>query len=160
MALVKMNFFDNAVEDFFDSLAFQFWEDRVINAKGIYQCALSLVAPVISDVSWTSTPEIARANGYFNGAGEHLGNRYVFGHDLIQVGNISTMTGVKISQLAVGGSIGPFRYITLFRRGDRRNVCFWDHGSEVTILDGLTHEFFFNASPDVGTIFTLRTLEV
>ncbi len=160
MALVKMNFFDVAVEDLIAGPGGAFWEDTVIAANGTYQCALSLATPNLSDVSWTAIPEIARGNGYFNGESEHLGNRYVFGHDLIQVGNIATMTGVKISQLAVGGSIGPFRYIILYRRGDRRNICFWDHGSEVTILDGLTHEFFFNGSPDVGTIFTLRTLEV
>ena len=160
MSLVTMQFFDGAVAKFFEASDGSFWEDTVIDANGRYNMALSNDAPSLSDSSWTQIPEIARGNGYFNGASEHVGNRYVIGHDLIQVGNISTMTGVKVVQSAAGGDIGPFQYLIFYEFSSRELICFWDHGSPVTIPNGGMHTFFFNGSPDVGTIFTLRTLEV
>jgi len=160
MALVQMQFFDGVVEKFFENANTMFWEDRVILPNGRYQMALSNVAPSLSFSDWNQIPEIARGNGYFNGATEHVGNRYVIGHDLIQVGAVSTMTGVKVEQQAAGGSIGPFRYLIFYEFSSRLLICFWDHGSSVTLLDGEIHTFYFNGSPNVGTIFTLRTQEV
>ncbi len=160
MALVGMQFFDRHVDDFFGSLNGAFWEARISLPNGRYQMALSNHAPSLNDTDWNQIPEIARSNGYFNGATEHVGNRYVIGHDLIQVGNVSTMTGVKVVQTAAGGDIGPFQYLIFYEFSSRDLICFWDHGSPVTIPNGGMHTFFFNGSPDVGTIFTLRTQEV
>ncbi len=160
MALVGMQFFDGAVDLLFSDFSTMFWEAQISLPNGRYQMALSNSLPSVSDSDWNQIPEIARGNGYFNGATEHLGNRYVTGHDLIQVGKVSTMTGVKIEQTAAGGDIGPFQYIIFYEFSSRRLICFWDHGSPVTIPNGSMHTFFFNGAFDVGTILTLKTQEV
>jgi len=157
MALVPMIFFDNAVADIFrKSLAR--WEDDLADPAGFFQMALTNTTPnPATDLLFTDIPEIPRVNGYFTGQSEHSGDRYDIDHDILTVGKTSTMTAIKIEQQAAGGSIGPFRYMVMYGGSvtpDRPLVCFWDHGSEVTILDGFIHTFFFNGSPNVGTVFT------
>lgn len=160
MAIVPIQFFDGAVALSIAGLSR--WEDAIIEPDGSYQIALTNTQPdPVNDVLFTDIPEIPRVNGYFNGLPEHSGNRFVFGHDMITVGKTSTLTGVSFSQQASGGSIGPFRWIVMYFTStvpDRPLVCFWDHGSAVTILDGLTHTFFFSGSPNVGTILTGRSI--
>ena len=161
MAIVPIQFFDAHVADIATNEQAR-WELLVIEPDGFYQMALTNTQPdPANDVLFTDIPEIPRVNGYFTGQGEHLGNRYDINHDIITVGKTSTMTGVSFSQQASGGSIGPFRWIVLYATPsvpDRPLVCFWDHGSPVTILDGFLHTFFFSGSPNVGTIFTARSI--
>lgn len=63
-------------------------------------------------------------------------------------GPIYTLFAEPIFIFATGGTIGPFRYLALFNEtlvigGFGRLISYWDQGLEISILDGGSHEIFW-----------------
>lgn len=55
------------------------------------------------------------------------------------------------------GAVGPFQYYGLYNdtsTGDKL-ICYWDHGSAVTLANGETFTVTFGADATMGTVFTL-----
>lgn len=55
------------------------------------------------------------------------------------------------------GSVPTFQYYGLYNdtsTGDKL-ICYWDHGSAVTLANGETFTIIFGADATMGTVFTL-----
>lgn len=55
------------------------------------------------------------------------------------------------------GAVGPFQYYGLYNdtsTGDKL-ICYWDHGSAVTLATGETFTITFGADATMGTVFTI-----
>lgn len=81
--------------------------------------------------------EISAGNGYTAG-GEDVQN------DVSYSSGTATVTGVDVTWVASGGSIGPFRYVVLYNDTTSAKtdplIGWWDYGTSITLQDG---ESFF-----------------
>jgi hypothetical protein len=83
-------------------------------------------------------------------------------NDSTRSGGTVTLTGVSLTITAIGGSIGPFRYVILYNDTPSSPdvdplIAYWDYGSALTLADGESFSIRFNNSAVgvAGTIFTL-----
>lgn len=96
--------------------------------------------------------EIAAGNGYVKiGASITITTNS-------QSGGTYTLAGNQIVWTASAGTIGPFRYVTLFditaaTTATRPVIAWFDYGSSITLNSGETFTVQFN-SANPGTIFT------
>lgn len=59
--------------------------------------------------------------------------------------------------LTASGAVGPFQYYGLYNdtsTGDKL-ICWWNHGSAVTLANGETFTVTFGADATMGTILTI-----
>ena len=129
---------------------FQFTED-LCTAKHNFTAAgdvcrvyLSNTVPSASlDTIKADLAEIAGGNGY-TANGEDLANA------LSEASGVSTVTAVDTTWTAVGGSVGPFRYIVTYNDTQTSPVDplinWWDYGSSITLLVGESFTVDFGAS--------------
>lgn len=108
---------------------------------------LSNAAPSASlDAVKADLAEIATGNGYAGPAD--------IVNDYTKSGGTSSLVGTDVVITASGGSIGPFQYVVLQNTTPTSPldplVCWWDHGSTVTLADGESYTIDFGA-----TIFDL-----
>lgn len=109
-------------------------------------------APVASNSVKADLTEITAGNGY------SAGGTAVSVTTSAQASGTYTLAATQVVYTASGGTIGPFRYPTLYNDTPTSPadplIAWWDYGSGLTLNDGETFTVKFNnASP--GTIFTL-----
>ena len=66
----------------------------------------------------------------------------------------AAFTGANVVFTAVGGSIGPFRYVVVYDLTSATNplVAWYDYGSAVTLLSGQDFEVDFTTNVNILTI--------
>jgi hypothetical protein len=116
-----------------------------------FKVALTNSAPVGTETGLSGITQITAANGYTAG-----GNTTTI--SIAESTGTTTVSGTQVVFTASGGAMGTFRYYVLYNDTATSPadalVCYWDHGSAVTLNDGESFTIKFNnASP--GTIFTL-----
>lgn len=102
---------------------------------------LSNVAPVASNSVKADLTEISAANGYTAG-----GTAATISSSS-QTSGTYTLVLADVVFTASGGSIGPFRYATLYDDTHASDILigFWDYGSSITLASG--ESFTWDASP-------------
>lgn len=113
---------------------------------------LTAAATVATNSVKADLTDLSTANGYTAG-GASVGN----------VGTRSTgtmtLTGTNVTWTASGGTIGAFRYVTLYNDTPTSPadplIAWWDYGSSLTLNDGESFTVKFNNGVSSGTIFTL-----
>jgi hypothetical protein len=117
-----------------------------------FKVMLTNVAPVATNTVKADLTEISAGSGYTAG-GEDAQNTYA------EAAGTATCTCTKIVWTATGGSIGPFRYFTIYNDTQTSPadplIAFWDYASSVTLLDGETFTIKFNNGAVTGTLFTI-----
>lgn len=112
--------------------------------------ALSNVAPVATDATLSDISEIAPGNGY------SAGGATVTTSGSAQTLGVYKLTLEDVSITAVGGAIGPFRYVILYNDTPTSPadplIGWFDFGVETTVLGGSTFTVDFDA---VGGALTL-----
>lgn len=104
--------------------------------------ALTNAAPnVATHTVLADITELAGGSGYTAG-GEDTQN-----NSSSATGTI-TVTGVDVTWLATGGTIGPFRYVVLYNDSSASDslIGYWDNGSSVTLQIGQSFTADFGAS--------------
>jgi hypothetical protein len=93
-------------------------------------------APALTNTAKANITEITAGNGYTaGGATTTISKSNALG--------VETLIGTDITWTASGGSIGPFRYLVLYNDTQttpaKPLVCYWDHGSSITVASGQTY---------------------
>lgn len=104
-----------------------------------------------TDATFSQITEISAGNGYSAG-----------GASLANVGAVSTgtftLTATNVTWTASGGTIGPLRYLCVYNDTPTSPadplVCYFDHGSSVTLADGESFTIKWNNGASSGTLFT------
>jgi hypothetical protein len=109
----------------------------------------------------TNTAPNAATGDFFNDITEiGAGNGYTAGGNTLSIsvsrsGGVTTITATDSVFTASGGSIGPFRYVIMYKSTGTAStsplVAYWDYGSSITLLNGET----FTADIGAGGLFTL-----
>jgi len=77
-------------------------------------------------------------------------------------GNLFELSGQSILIVAVGGNIGPFRYVVL-ENADRVVgaapvvISYWDHGFQTQILNGGSFEILWEGLQGTGRVLSVVT---
>ena len=107
--------------------------------------ALSNTAPTAaSDSVLTDITQISAGNGYTAG-----GAAATVASSAQASGTYTlALTDLSPAFTASGGSIGPYRYLVLYDDTHASDglIGYWDHGSSVSILDGDSLSFDFDAA--------------
>lgn len=117
------------------------WFDKFVLSLGTKQVNLDTDAiaiylsddtpDVVNDAVKADVAEIGLGNGYTGPI--DINNAYA------QTGGVGSVTGdASETVAAVGGSIGPFRYVILYDSTPAAGILigYWDYGSELTLTDG------------------------
>jgi hypothetical protein len=103
--------------------------------------------PLVGDAVKADMAEISAGNGY-NAGGEDTQNDYT------EANGTGSCTGVDITWVAAGGSIGPFRFAVLYNDTPTSPadplIGWWDYGTSLTLNAGESFKTDFGA-----TMFTL-----
>jgi hypothetical protein len=109
-------------------------------------------APVATNSVKADLTEITAGNGYA------AGGTAVSANGTRATGTV-TLDGDQVVFTASGGTIGPFRYPTLYNDTPTAPadplIAWWDYGAGLTLNDGETFTVKFNNAVTDGTIFTL-----
>lgn len=139
---------------------FQDFVEQLVKAKHVFGTDVFKVmlssatdAPTATDaVRGDITSEVANGNGYLTGGASAT-------ITVAEAAGTLTATGTMITWTASGGTIGPFRYATLYNDTQTSPadplVAWWDYGSNLTLNDGETFNWKPNNSATTGTVFTL-----
>ncbi len=109
-----------------------------------FKAALTNTAPVATNTVLADIVQIAATGGYVAGAG---GGYTLDSVTLTEVGGVAKVTIADEVITAVGGAIGPFRYVPVYNDSATSPadalVCWFDYGSPITLADGesLTLDF-------------------
>lgn len=106
-----------------------------------YKVMLSNTAPVVTNSAKANITEITAGNGYTaGGTATTITKSNTLG--------VETVAASDVVFTAAGGSIGPFRYVVLYNDTQttpaKPLVCWWDHGSSVTVSTGQTYTTDFD----------------
>lgn len=95
---------------------------------------LTNTAPVATNGVKTDLTEISAGNGYTAG-----GTAATISSSAQTAGTYKLVLA-DVVFTATGGSIGPFRYATLYddTAASKQLIGFWDYGAAITLLDGET----------------------
>lgn len=111
--------------------------------------SLSNTAPAATDSYATMIAnEIAAGNGYTAGGGA------VGAPSMTQTSGTATFSGNNVVTTATG-TVGPFRYQSLYNSTASKNIAYFDYGSAVTLNSGDTFTVAWNGGGSSGSIFTL-----
>ena len=135
----------------------QFLEDlgnKVHDLSGdTINIVLSNTAPTVAtDAALADATEIATGGGYTSGAG---GGAALTDKQFTEASGVGTLTADATVITATSDSIGPFQYYILRNTSADKLICYWDHGSAVTLADTETFTITFGADATDGTIFTI-----
>ena len=117
-------------------------------AADTFNVSLSNAAPLATYTLFSSIVEISAVNGY------PLGGISITGTAYSQSGGVAAFTGSNVVFTAVGGSIGPFRYVVVYDLTSATNplVAWYDYGSAVTLLSGQSFTVDFTTNTNILTI--------
>jgi hypothetical protein len=109
---------------------------------------LTNTAPVAANSQKSDLTEISSGNGYTAG-----GTSASISSSAQTTGTYK-LTLADVVFTASGGSVGPFRYATLYSDTSTGDLLigFWDYGSSVTLSDTETFTVDFDASSGVLTL--------
>lgn len=111
---------------------------------------LTNVAPVATNSVKADLTEISAGNGY------SAGGTTASISASAQTGGTYKLTLTDVVFTASGGSIGPFRYTTLYNDTPTSPadplILFWDYGSSITLADGETFTWDADGTAGVLTI--------
>lgn len=120
--------------------------NHAIGGAGVvYKVALSSVAPLNTYTRFNQITELAAINGYPAGGG-------ITTLSLATSGLTVTLLGTDVTFTAASGTIGPFRYATLYKFSPgatatvRPLVGFWDYGVSQSLTPGDKFIVDFNAT--------------
>jgi hypothetical protein len=106
---------------------------------------LTNVAPTATVTNISGLTEISAGNGYSAG-GTAIGSTAYS-----QTSGTATLSGSNVVFTASGGTIGPFRYATVYNEtASGATIGWWDYGSSVTLNSGDT--FTVNLSSNILTL--------
>lgn len=112
-----------------------------------FKAALSNSATVATNTVLSDLTQISTANGYTGGAGGGLTL------DTVTLSETTGTAKVTIADevfTASGGSVGPFRYVTIYNDSATSPadalVCWFDYGSSITLADTETFTLDFDAT--------------
>jgi hypothetical protein len=112
---------------------------------------LSNDSPLPTSELKSNLTEIAAGNGYISG-----GNQAVIQSSVQTTGTYRLILSDPPTFTALGGSIGPFRYIVLYNSTTafKTNplIGWWDYGSSITVADGESFAVDFDQSAGVLVI--------
>jgi hypothetical protein len=116
-----------------------------------FKVALTNSAPAAANTILTDITQISAGNGYTTGGTATTVT-------VSESAGTTTVQGTEVVFTASGGSMATFRYYVLYNDSATSPadalVCYWDHGSAVTLASGESFTIRFNnASP--GTILTV-----
>jgi len=119
-------------------------------ASDTLKCLLTNAAPVATDEIEGDLTDISAGNGYSAGGPE------ITITSAVQTAGVLKLILVDEVITASGGTIGPFRYVTLYNDTPSGPVDpligWWDYGSSITLNDGETFTIDFDAAAGVLTI--------
>ena len=106
-----------------------------------------------TDVALSDITQIATGGGYSAGGSTVSGTAWSqSGAQSLLKGNALTFTGTT-------GGMASFRYYVLYNDAATSPtdalICYWDHGTGVTLGAGETFQIKFNNATSSGTIFTM-----
>jgi hypothetical protein len=116
-----------------------------------FKVVLTNSAPAAANTILADITQIAAGNGYTTGGTATTVT-------ISESAGTTTVQGTEVVFTASGGSMATFRYYVLYNDSATSPadalVCYWDHGSAVTLASGESFTIRFNnASP--GTILTV-----
>lgn len=126
-------------------------------SKGVHQfgthtfkLVLTNSAPLATNTVLSDITQIANGNGYTTGGATVT-------ISVSESAGTTTIGGDAVTWTASGGPMGPFRYYVLYNDTSPTDalVCFWDHGSAVTLASGESFKASFNNDDTAGTILTI-----
>ncbi len=130
------------------------WFDDVMEGvhtlgSNTLKLVLSNTTPNAADDQLSDVTQITGANGYTTG-GETLTSV-----TSTQTSGTYTLSADPVIFTASGGTMGTFRYITLYNDSATNDelICYWDHGSTVSLTDTQTYTITFGS----GNVFTFTT---
>ena len=110
----------------------------------------------------TNSAPNAATNDFFNDITEiSAGNGYTAGGETVSItvsrtGGVTKIVGADVTWTASGGTIGPFRYVVLYKSTGTAStsplVAYWDYGSSLTLANGETFTADFNATNGIFTL--------
>lgn len=111
---------------------------------------LSNVAPVATNAVKADLTDITAGNGYTAGGPTPSISSSA------QTGGTYKLVLGDVTITAAGGSIGPFRYVSLWNDTPTSPadplIAWWDYGSSITLADGESFVIDFDGSAGVLTI--------
>lgn len=111
---------------------------------------LTNTAPVNTNAVKADLTEISAGNGYTAGGTAAASNAYS------QTTGTGKLTANDVVFTAAGGTIGPFRYVTLYNDTPTSPadplILWWDYGSSITLADGETFTVDFDAAAGILTL--------
>jgi hypothetical protein len=112
---------------------------------------LTNTAPTASNVVNGDLTEISAGNGYSAGGTASGTNSYS------QSSGTAKLLAADVVFTASGGSIGPFRYATIYNvtagsASNRPLILYWDYGSSITLADTETFTVDYDGTNGVLTI--------
>lgn len=138
----------NKIEDFVEQLVL----GKHVFGTHVFKVVLSNSATLSTNTILANITQISGTNGYTTGGTDAQVTE-------AEASGTVTVTGTMVVFTASGGSMGPFRYVTLYNDTQTSPadplVCWWDYGSALTLLVGETFSVKFNSSATTGSIFTL-----
>lgn len=133
----------NKIQDYAEQLnkGVHIWSSHTFKA------ALSNSATVATNTILADLTQISTANGYTGGAGGGLTLDTV---TLTEATGTAKVTIADEVFTASGGSVGPFRYVTIYNDSATSPadalVCWFDYGSSITLADTETFTIDFDAT--------------
>lgn len=114
-----------------------------------FKLVFTNTAPVATNSLRADLTEIAAGNGYTTGG------LTVSGLAVSQTGGVCSVKADKAVLTASGGSIGPFRYVSLYNNTatNKNLVCWWTYPSAITLLDGESFEWRPSDQDTAGEVF-------
>jgi hypothetical protein len=112
-----------------------------------FKVMLTNTAPVATQDTFDDLTEIAAGSGYTaRGTATTI--------TVTRSSGTTKVAGSDVVFTASGGSIGPFRYATLYddTASSDQLIGFWDYGSSITLADGESFTTDFDASAGVLTL--------
>ena len=99
-------------------------------------------APVATNTVKANLTDISAGNGY------SAGGSAITITASSQTSGTYSLVGNDLVFTASGGSIGPFRYATMYNdtATNKELIGWWDYGSSITLADGETFTVDFGAS--------------
>lgn len=139
---VSYNKFQQFVEDLAEGV-------HDLQNDALYVC-LTNTAPTATDAVFTDLTEISAGNGYT------AGGQAVTVSASAQTSGTYKLTIADEVFTASGGTIGPFRYATLYNNTPTSPadplVGYWDYGSSITLNDTETFTVDFDGTNGVLTL--------
>lgn len=131
----------------FNTFVEQLAEKKIDLGSDVLKVLLTNSAPVATNAVKSDITEIAAGNGYTSG-----------GNTATQNTSAQTSGTYKLTitdlVLTATGAVGPFRYAVLYSDTSTTDdlIGWWDYGSAVTLANGDTFTFDFDASAGVLTL--------